>query len=168
MSFLRRILVGLTLTALTIGMVAVALFQVLGAIRAAMDGDGAPGMAREVVRSVNVVPYEPGRHEPVLTAYGEVLSRRTLEVRATAAGTVVELAPAFEDGGQVAEGQLLVRVDPVPARADLEVARADLAEAEADLKDAERSLDLAHEDLAAAEEQYELRQTALDRQRDLV
>ncbi|WP_172326863.1 efflux RND transporter periplasmic adaptor subunit [Mangrovicoccus sp. HB161399] len=168
MGFLRRIMVGLVLMALSLGALSLAVYKVVGAVRAAMTDEAPVRPPREVVRSVNVVPYATGEHRPVLTTYGQIQSRRTLEIRATAGGTAVELAPEFEEGGRVSEGQLLVKIDPAPAQAELDVARADLAEAEADLRDAERSLDLAKEDLAAAEEQYQLRQKAQVRQQDLV
>ncbi|WP_138465097.1 efflux RND transporter periplasmic adaptor subunit [Poseidonocella sp. HB161398] len=168
MGFLRRIVIGLVLMALSLGAVSLAVYKVVGAIRIAMSDSAPPLAPREVVRSVNTVVYAPGEHLPVLTAYGEIQARRMLEIRATAAGTVVELAPNFEDGGRVAADELLVRVDPVPAQAELDVARANLSEAEADLRDAERSLDLAREDVEAAGEQYALRRRALDRQQDLV
>lgn len=108
-----------------------------------------------------MVAFESTTQTPLLRAYGEVLSHRTLEVRAPVAGTVVALAPEFRTGGRVAAGQLLVQIDPVPAEAELAVAEADLAEAAADLRDARRSLALTREDLAVAEEQAGLRQSAL-------
>jgi multidrug efflux pump subunit AcrA (membrane-fusion protein) len=91
-----------------------------------------------------------------------------LELRAPVAGRVVELAPDVEEGGAVEAGQLLLRIDPSGAEADLAMARADLAGAEAEARDAARSLDLARADLASAEAQRDLQSGALDRQRDLL
>ena len=38
---------------------------------------------------------------PTLTAFGQIESRRTLEIRAQATGVITELAPEFVEGGMV-------------------------------------------------------------------
>lgn len=167
MRFLQRVMIGLLLAALSLGGIAVAVKQVVDAVIATMSEEPRRRPPRETVRAVNVITFEPATLTPVLTAYGEVLSRRTLDVRATASGTVVALGPNVEEGGRVLAGQLLVRIDPETAQADLEVARADLAEAEANLRDAERNLSLAREDLEVSEDQAALRLQALERQQSL-
>lgn len=167
MRFLQRFVVGLVLAAISLGGVAVAVSLVADAVVATMRAPPRAVAPREIVRRVPVVAFESTTQTPLLRAYGEVLSHRTLEVRAPVAGTVVALAPEFRTGGRVAAGQLLVQIDPVPAEAELAVAEADLAEAAADLRDARRSLALTREDLAVAEEQAGLRQSALARQNGL-
>lgn len=167
MGFLQRFFVGLVLAAVTLGGVSVAVYLVADAVIATMNATPRARPAREVVRTVNVVPFELGAAYPVLRTYGEVLSNRTLEVRATASGTVETLSPAFRNGGRVVAGQVLAQIDPGTAEADLRVAQADLTEAAADLRDAERSLLLSREDLLVAEEQAALRQSALERQQGL-
>ena len=109
----------------------------------------------------------PDRIAPVLTAFGEVRSRRRLELRAAAAGPIVELAPEFADGTAVEAGQLLVRIDPADAQSALDLARTDMREAEAEAREAERAMALAHDDLAAAEVQAALRAQALERQKGI-
>jgi RND family efflux transporter MFP subunit len=123
--------------------------------------------ARERVFAVDVVRAEAGTATPVLTAFGEVQSRRTLELRAAAAGRVVMLSDDFVEGGHVEAGEVLLRIDPAEAQAALDRARADLMDAEAEAREAERALGLARDELAAARDQAELRERALDRQRDL-
>lgn len=129
----------------------------------------APSMpeGRERVFAVNVVTAEPGTEVPVLTAYGSVESRRTLEIRAEAGGRIVALAPGFDAGGRVAEGALLARIDPADAEAALERARSALADARAESDDSRRALELARENLAASEEQSQLYARAFERQEDL-
>jgi multidrug efflux pump subunit AcrA (membrane-fusion protein) len=167
MRFFRRALVGLFLMALTMGLLAMAGNTVWSALQDRWaDADGAPP-ARERVFTAEVGMVEPVTVTPILTAFGEVRSRRTLELRAPAEGTVVELAPGFEDGGAVTAGQVLLRIDPAEAQSARDTAAADLREAEADLADATRALGLAGEDVAAAQAQAELRQRALLRQQDL-
>lgn len=167
MRFLRRSLTGVFLLSLTVALLALAALTVFEAVQTARsDGPGARP-AQERVFAANVVMAEPGTVTPLLTTYGEVLSRRTLEVRASAAGTVVALHDAAEEGGYVEAGEVIARIDPADAQSALDVARADVAEAEAALREAERALELSREDLAAAEAQRDLRRRALDRQRDL-
>jgi multidrug efflux pump subunit AcrA (membrane-fusion protein) len=94
---------------------------------------------------------------PVLTAFGEIRSRRTLELRAPAEGQVVELSPVFEDGGAVSAGDVLLRIDP----ADAEAAACHRAHRPARCRErtdrGRRALELAMEDVAAARRQAELR-----------
>ena len=168
MNFLRRSLLGVLLLAVTAGFIAFAGNLVWGALQARWAEDAPARPARERVIAVNVLPFETGEVTPVLSAFGEVQSRRTLELRASSSGDVVWLAETFEDGASVEAGALLVRVDPADAEAARDVARADLSEAEADLRDAERLLALATDEVTASEEQAEIRERALARQRDLL
>jgi multidrug efflux pump subunit AcrA (membrane-fusion protein) len=167
MRFFRRALAGLFLTALTIGLLALAGGTIWSAMQARMAEEGRSPPARERVFTAEVVPLSPGVETPVLTAFGEVRARRTLELRAPAEGRVIELAEAFEEGGAVTEGTLLLRIDPADADAALARARTDLRDAENELEEAARALSLAAEDVAAARRQAELRARAFERQQDL-
>ncbi len=105
---------------------------------------------------------------PVLTAFGEVRSGRTWEIRVDAPGRLVAVADGFRDGGFVAEGTLLLKVDPAdPASRRADAAEA-LAEAEAEAADAERALALSRSELDAAKAQRALRRRLLERQKTLV
>ncbi|MEM8578583.1 MAG: HlyD family efflux transporter periplasmic adaptor subunit [Pseudomonadota bacterium] len=167
MRFLRQSLIGLFLTALTLALLALAGQMVIGAAqeRAARDARTPP--ARERVFAVAVVRAEQGTETPVLETFGEVRSRRALELRAAAGGRVIELSPRFEDGGEVQAGEVLVRIDPADAQSALDRSRADLADAEAELRDAEATQTLAEDERQAAQDQVDLRDRALARQRDL-
>ena len=167
MRFLRRSLVGLFLLFLTVGFLAFAGQTFYAALQDRWAEEDRPRPARERVFAVNVVTLQPGAVTPVMTSFGEVRSRRTLEVRATSAGTVIELADGFEDGGRVRAGDLLLRVDPLDAQSALDVAKTDIQEAEAELREAVAALDLARDDVASAREQAALRSQALERQRNL-
>lgn len=167
MRFLGRALIGLFLMALTIGLLATAGFTTYSALQARWADEGRPPQGRERVFAVEVAPLTFSEETPVLTAFGEIQSRRTLELRAPAEGTVVELSDAFEEGGTVTEGQLLVRIDPFEAQSARDTAAADLQDAENELAEAERALDLAGEEVAAARSQADLRANALARARDL-
>jgi multidrug efflux pump subunit AcrA (membrane-fusion protein) len=168
MRFLRRALVGLFLMALTIGLLALAGNTIYGALQQRWAEEGGSRPQRERVFSAEVATLEFGTETPVLTAFGEVRSRRTLELRAPTEGTVVELADGVEEGGTVSAGQTLLRIDPAEARSARDTAATDLRDAENELAEARRALELAREDVAAARSQAELRQRALTRQQDLL
>lgn len=167
MRFLRKSLIGAFLLAVTVGVLTYAGHVFVSALQERLARESEEPPARERVFSVNVTTLTGQDITPVLTAYGEVRSRRTLDLRAKTNGTVIELAEAFEEGGVVAAGQLLLQVDPADAQAALDVARADLSEAESELRDGQRTLELARDELTAAEQQAELREIALARQQDL-
>lgn len=167
MLFLRRSLTGLFLLAVTLALLALAVETLRSAVEARRAGADRGPPARERVFAVNVVTPEAGTVTPLLTAFGELRSRRTLELRAPAGGVVTELAAGFEDGAEVTEGQLLLRIDPADAEAARALAEADLRRAEAEERDALRMLALARDELAAAEAQAALRAQALERQRSL-
>jgi len=168
MRFFTRALTGLFLMALTIGLLALAGNSVWSAMQARMADDGRAPPNRERVFSAEVAPLDFGTAQPVLTAFGEILSRRELELRAPAEGTVVFLADGFEDGGAVEAGQVLLRIDPAEAQSARDTAATDLREAENELAEATRALELAAEDVAAARNQAEIRARALSRQQDLL
>ncbi len=167
MRFLRQSLTGLILVSLTLGILALAGQMMWRAIDERMSRSPDVQDRRERVFAVNVIRAEAGREVPVLTAFGEVQSERTLEIRAKTGGTLVMLADGFVEGGYVEAGRVLARVDPAEARAERARAASDLADAEADARDAKRRLALARDELSASEDQMTLRQAALTRQRDL-
>ncbi len=167
MRYLRRALTGVFLFGMTLGALAWAVALVMGAAaERAAEGDAVRDRG-EIVYTVRAVTVTPGTERPVIESFGEIVARREADLRAGVPGRVLWRAPGMREGGQVAGGDLLARIDPAEAQAALESAQADLAEAQADLDDARVGVDLAREDLAVAREQVALRQQALDRQRGL-
>ena len=167
MRFLRQSLTGLFLLSLTLALLIMAGQTIRQAVQDRLSRDARMPAAQERLFSVNVVTAAADQVTPVLTAFGQVESRRTLEIRAAVGGTVMELAPAFVEGGSVTEGQVLLRIDPADAEAALARARSDLTDAAAEARDAANALDLARDELLAAEEQLALRERAAARQRDI-
>lgn len=167
MRFLRHSLIGLFLFGLTAGLLAYAGQMVYSAVEARMSDAPRERERRERVFAVNTVLAEERRIAPVMTAFGEVKSRRSLEIRAKTGGTVTELAGDFVDGGTVEAGQTLARIDPSDAQSALDRARADLSDAEAEVEDAKRARAIAGDDLTAARDQAALRARAFQRQKDL-
>lgn len=167
MRFLWRSMMGLFLTAVTLGLLGYAANMVRGAVEARMAEETRKPPARERVFAVNVVTAQPGTESPILEAFGEVRARRTLELRAAAAGRIVEMSSAFVEGGAVVAGDVLLRIDPTDAESARDRVAADLEDARAEVRDAEAALVLARDDLEAAKAQAALRERALTRQRDL-
>lgn len=167
MRFLRQSMIGLFLAAATLGLLLFALQLVRGAMQEAMSDERRAPPARERVFAVSVVLAEAQTVVPILETFGEVESRRSLEIRAAVGGPVVELSPSFEDGGDVKAGEVLVQLDPANSQTAVARAKSDVADAQAEVRDAARALVLAKDEEAAAQEQADLRQKAFERQRDL-
>ncbi len=168
MRFLRQSLTGLFLLALTLGLLAWAAQAVRTAVQLAMAEPERGGPSRERMFAANVVLVTPQTITPELTAFGEVRSRRLLELRAPAGGNVIELAEGFEDGAEVRAGQMLLRIDPADATARRDLAASDLAATLAEQREAASAILLARDELTAATAQAALREQALDRQRNLL
>ena len=168
MRFLRRSLTGLFIASLAVAALAMAFHVVQGAVQDRMARDGGQMPGRERVFAADVVPVVTETIEPELTTFGEVVSRRTLEIRSAIGGTVVELGENFVEGGRVQAGQMLVRIDATDLEDAVALARADLSDAEAELSNAEAVLILEQDDLESARRQVELRRAAMDRQQGLL
>ena len=168
MRFLTRGLAGLFLALLTVALLMLAAGALWRAARPD-EGGGRPGRAggAEQVYAARLITLAPGRIVPRMEVFGQVASRRELELRAGAAGRIVMLSEALQEGGHVAAGDLLARIDPASAEAAVDSSRAERADAEGVLADARRAVDIAAEDLAAAEDQARLRADAVARQSEL-
>ena len=167
MRFFSRSLMGVFLAAVTLALLAATVQVIVSAARD-RGGEGRPDtLAEERVFSANVLTVEPAQISPVLTAYGEVRARRTLQLRSAGGGVVVDVAPGFEEGARVTEGALLIRLDPADATSARDLAQAGVLEAAADEAAAKADLDFARDDLAAAERQFALREQASVRQANL-
>ena len=164
---MSRGIIGLALTALTLALLALAAGQIVRALGDRAAGRSVAPAAAERVFAVNVETLAPQEARPVLTAYGDVRSTRRLELRAAAGGELIELAPGFRDGGLVAAGEVVFRVDPAEAEAELALSRNAYRGAQAEEVEAAAALALAREELAATERQRDLRQGSLLRAEDL-
>lgn len=167
MRFLRQSMIGLFLSAVTLGLLVLAVDLVGGALQRRMAEEPVARAPQERVLSVDVIRATPGTQTPVLESFGSVQSRRTLELRAAVGGRITQLADGFENGGAVTAGQILVLLDHADAEAEVARARTAVRDAEAEGRDAARALALARDEQAAAEEQAALRTRAFDRQADL-
>lgn len=167
MRFLLRSLGGLFITALTFGLLFLAGFQIWQALEQSRSGGPGGRQAGEQAFTVRMVPVEATMIAPVMRVFGQVDSRRRLELRAGASGRITYLDADLYEGGQVEAGQLLVQTDPAEAQAALDNLLAAQSESEAALADARRAVAIGTDDLAAARAQVELRRAAMERQREL-
>ena len=106
MRFLLRSLLGLGLFASAI---AVAVYGVTAMIDAqsSRGGGDTRAEARERVFAADIGTIENGVVRPRITAFGEIRSWRSLEVRASSGGYLVELSDKFRDGVSVGAGEML-------------------------------------------------------------
>ena len=167
MRFFRKSLIGLMLITLSFGLLAYAGQMIGSALQERASKGQRPSQKRERVFTVNVVQAEPQSIAPLLQAFGEVQSRRTLDLRMASGGQVVGLSDSFVNGGQVKAGELLVQLSTSDAQSALQRAEADVTDALDEVAEAQRALSLMQDELKAAEEQEALRANALARQVDL-
>lgn len=168
MRFLGRSLTGLFLLATTIGLLALTLSMVQTAFKTRAEREGTETPVRERIFAANVTTIRAQTLTPVLTTFGELSARRSLDLRPLTGGSIVEIGPNFVTGGRVAKGDLLLRINPTDFERALELSQTDLTQARAELRDAKAALELARDDLKSAARQSELRNAALTRQQDLL
>ncbi len=152
---------------LTIALLASAVSVMISAFK----DDGSAGRdrtAKERVFTVNVMPLKSGEAIPIITTFGEILSGRTLELRAASGGALVQVSSSFREGGIVRENDLLFQTDPANSDANAQLSQTQLDEAVADLEDAQNSFILAQDELGAVKHQLKLRQQAIVRQKSLL
>ena len=95
MRFFTRALSGLFLLALTVGLLATAGGLLRGALQDRAAREAPAREAREQIIAAPVTTLAPRTITPILTTFGEISSRRILQVRAVTGGRIVELG----DGG---------------------------------------------------------------------
>ena len=167
MRFFRKSLIGLLLLSISLGLIAYAGQMVSTALDERMSKPARKAKQRERVFAVNVVAAEAKTETPMLSAFGEIQSRRTLDLRLGTAGQVAYVSDNFVEGGQVQAGELLLRLDEANARSELARAEADLQDARIEADQALRALGLVQDELTAAVDQADLRRRAFERQADL-
>jgi len=99
----------------------------------------------ERVWVVDAVEAQYADVQPELKLFGQVVAGRSSELRSQVAGRIVEVAPNYRDGGIVAAGELLVRIDPFDYETGLAEQRSILKEAEVALKKSQRNYSRAQE-----------------------
>jgi multidrug efflux pump subunit AcrA (membrane-fusion protein) len=85
------------------------------------------------IPQVRVVTLKPTQVTLDLTAYGEVRSKRMVNMAPEVSGITLSVAPNFREGLQVKQGQELLRLEPSLYDAEVASAKARVAEANASL-----------------------------------
>ena len=125
-----------------------------------------PSPPIERVWTVRAQPVRLADQRPVLQLYGDLVAGRDVTLRPLVGGEVIEASPALVEGGRVAGGELVVRIDPFHyriAQRELAAQRQEAAARRTELQsmlDAERTmlrldesqLELARRDLARREQ----------------
>ena len=161
MRFLGRGLIGLLLFSLALGLLGLAGNTIKIAVQDRVNKEPRAQKARERTFTVKVVPAEITSMNPTMNAFGEIQSRKTLDLRMAAGGQIQELSTNFVEGGSVKSGELLIRLDDSNYQSAVDLAKNNLIDAENEVSESGRILSFSKEELAAAEEQEELRLRAL-------
>ena len=92
MRFMSRSLLAIVILSLTLGLLALAAGRIISTVseRNAREDRQRPQKEREF--TVNVATIKLESASPVIAAYGEVSSRRSLELRSATSGTLIEIA----------------------------------------------------------------------------
>mgnify|MGYP005743027191 CR=1 FL=1 len=131
------------------------------AVQDRMNQEPRAQKTRERTFAVKVVPAEVTSINPTLNAFGEIQSRKTLDLRMAASGQIQELSTNFVEGGSVKSGELLIRLDDSDYQTAVDLAENNLIDAKNEVMESARNLSFSKEELAAAEEQEKLRLRAL-------
>jgi multidrug efflux pump subunit AcrA (membrane-fusion protein) len=123
--------------------------------------------ARERSYAVDVGILKAENVTPVVTAFGQIQTWNSLEIRAPAAGPISQISPNFRDGLTVKAGELLFRIDPENAERRVIDSKAALAQAKFELTEA--TLNRAHvaAELESAKSQTAVREQDLQRKQGL-
>lgn len=165
MSTIRRTLIGLVLTALTVLILVIAAKRLTDALTVAQTP--ATDQSEERSFTVEALPLTASSFAPLISAFGEIQAWRTLELRASTGGTIVDLPQVFRDGATVSAGDLLFSIDTRTAQSGVDSSELALAEAQTELLEMQANQALVEAEVEAAGRQLELQQRELRRQQQL-
>lgn len=117
----------------------------------------------ERARPVLAVAAEPSAIQPDLSVFGRIVAGRSVDIRALVGGEVIAVSDDLVEGGRIAAGAEILRVDPFASEGALVRARADLAEARARIAELEARTRQELDAIARAEEQLEISERELTR-----
>ena len=95
---------------------------------------------------VRVTPVRSEDVAVTVTAFGTVRPRKQLDITPQVSGVVLEVSPNLISGGFVAEGELLLRIDPRDYELAVERARAEGARATYELTRASEEAEVARQE----------------------
>ena len=167
MRFLLRSFLGLIILSITLGFLIFGSFVLFDALKKRSEKSDNRRFQKERVFAVIVETLESLTARPKFFSYGEIYSKRMLEIRPLVSGRLDYVSEKFVEGGYVKSGDILFRLNQKDYLNDLEIAEIDLEDTKAQLSEAISKLDYANLEFEVSESQLNLRKNALDRQTQL-
>jgi len=130
--------------------------------------EAAPRPIEEKIWAVPALKVDYLSIQPEISAYGTLVSGRTVELGPRVSGTLIEVNDRLLEGTKVLTGEVLARLDPFEYEIALSEVNADLAEAEARLAEYVSDLDGEKALLKNGEEQFALATRDFERRTSLV
>jgi len=96
---------------------------------------------------VDIIKVNPDRFIAQIRAMGTVRPDREVVIKSQVAGTVIQVAPEFVQGGLIPKGQTIVRIDPADYKLAVSKAQSALARAQADFEIEKGRQQIAREEL---------------------
>ena len=167
MNFLLRSFLGLIILSITLGFLIFGSFVLIEALKKRSEKSDNRRFQKERVFAVNVETLNKQIASPKILSYGEIYSKRMLEIRPLVSGRLDYVSEKFVEGGFVKSGDILFRLNQKDYLNELEIAEIDLEDTKAQLSEAISKLDYANLEFEVSESQLNLRKNALDRQTQL-
>ena len=167
MNFLLRSFLGLIILSITLGFLIFGSFVLIEALKKRSEKSDNRRFQKERVFAVNVETLNKQIASPKILSYGEIYSKRMLEIRPLVSGRLDYVSEKFVEGGYVKSGDILFRLNQKDYLNELEIAEIDLEDTKAQLSEAISKLDYANLEFEVSESQLNLRKNALDRQTQL-
>ena len=167
MNFLLRSFLGLLILSITLGFLIFGSFVLIEALKKRSEKSDNRRFQKERVFAVNVETLNKQIASPKILSYGEIYSKRMLEIRPLVSGRLDYVSEKFVEGGYVKSGDILFRLNQKDYLNELEIAEIDLEDTKAQLSEAISKLDYANLEFEVSESQLNLRKNALDRQTQL-
>ena len=167
MNFLLRSFLGLIILSITLGFLVFGSFVLIEALKKRSEKSDNRRFQKERVFAVNVETLNKQIASPKILSYGEIYSKRMLEIRPLVSGRLDYVSEKFVEGGYVKSGDILFRLNQKDYLNELEIAEIDLEDTKAQLSEAISKLDYANLEFEVSESQLNLRKNALDRQTQL-
>ena len=167
MNFLLRSFLGLIILSITLGFLIFGSLVLIEALKKRSEKSDNRRFQKERVFAVNVETLNKQIASPKILSYGEIYSKRMLEIRPLVSGRLDYVSEKFVEGGYVKSGDILFRLNPKDYLNELEIAEIDLEDTKAQLSEAISKLDYANLEFEVSESQLNLRKNALDRQTQL-
>ena len=127
-----------------VGMAGIAIYALLQVTKPQPD----PSIEPPRPIRVEVVPAIRATTRPTVVAYGEVRPGVRTQLVAQVGGKIMQIAPAFIEGGQFDSGDVLLSIEDTDYRAAVDERQARVAAARVDLEQALADADVARRQLA--------------------